>query len=152
MNQIYIKQIIPNLYIGSNIDIYNEDISSNYNIKSVISINNNIEDDGINILNLYIKDNDLLIKSNKNNININIDFDLCNKFIENSYINKHNILINSNNIILSSIIAITFIIKKLDITLIDAIYYVYKIINIDLKNIPSSYIHTIFKYYSTSSP
>ena len=148
MNQVYIKQIIPNLYIGSNIDIYNEDIFPNYNIKSLISINNNIEDDGMNILNLYIKDNDLLIKSNNN---INIDFDSCNKFIENSYINKYNVLINSNNIILSAIIAIAFIIKKLDITLVDAIYYVYKLLNIDLKNVPSHYIHTIFKYYSSLS-
>ena len=149
MDQFYIKQIIPNLYIGSNIDI-SDDNFVKYNIKNIINVNNNKDNDDIsdeyNIFQISIKDNDLLIKSN--NI-ISINFNSTNNFIQNSYIDKQNILINSNNIVLSAIIAIGFIIKKLDITLIDAIYYVFKFININLKYIPSHYIHTLFTYHNT---
>jgi hypothetical protein len=150
MNKIYIKQIIPNLFIGSNIDIFDENFIK-YNIKNIININNIIDSDNndnntYNITNLSINDNQLLIKSN--NL-INIDFNSVNNFIENSYINKEDVLINSNDIMLSALFPIAFIVKKLNITIIDAIYYVYKFINIDLKFIPEYYINTLFVYYNS---
>jgi len=154
MVQIYIKQIIPNLYISGNIELTNDDnlfeeyIKSN-NIKNIISINNFIEtdnNDDFKVLNININYNDLLIKSNKL---ITIDFNSTNNFIENSYKNNQIILINSNNIILSAFIAIGFIIKNLNITLFETIYYIFKSINIDIKQVPTNYIHTLFAYYKT---
>ena len=147
MNNIYFKQILPNLYVSSNINILNEDFIK-YNIKNIINVNvteniTNDQTDNYNILNITLKDNDLFIKSN--NV-IDVDFDLINNFIEKSYINKEDVLINSNNIILSAFISSAFIIKKLDISIIDALFYVYKFINIDLKFIPLNYINTLFKY------
>jgi hypothetical protein len=148
MSNIVLKQIIPNLYVGGNINISDDDFI-NYNIKNIISINNILDNEDYqeyNILNINIKDNDLLIKSNKV---MNLDFNLSNNFIENSYINNQNVLITSNNIILSAIFAVAFIIKKLNITIIDSIYYVYKFINVDIKQIPSHYIITLYEYYNS---
>ena len=144
------KQVIPNLYISSKIDIEDQgdNLENIYNIKNIISINNIIEDDDdkqFNYLNLNIEYNELLLKSKL----INIDFNKCNEFIEESYKNNQSILINSNNIMLSAIIAIGFIIKNLNITIFDSIYYIFKIINIDIKYVPLNYIHTLFNYYKT---
>jgi hypothetical protein len=147
MSNIIIKQIIPNLYIGSNIDISDENFI-NYGIKNIISINNMIDNEyyeEYNILNINIKDNDFLIKSNSKIINL--DFNLSNNFIENSYITNQNVLVTSNNIMLSAIFIVAFIFKKLNITIIDSINYVYKFVNVDIKKIPVHYISTLFEYY-----
>jgi hypothetical protein len=99
-------------------------------------------------MNLLINDNQLLIKSN--NL-MNIDFNSANNFIEQSYNNKEDILINSNDIILSALFSVAFIVKKLNITIFDAIYYVYKFINIDVNFIPDHYIDTLFAFYNSPS-
>jgi hypothetical protein len=142
MSNDTIKQIIPNFFIGSNIDMLDDNLST-YNIKNIITINNIQDNEAFNILNLNINSSDLLIKSNKI---INVDFNLTNNFIENSYINKENILITSNNIILSAIFAIAFISKKLNTSLYDSIKYVYNKIGIDINQVPGHYINTLFSY------
>lgn len=147
MSNDIIKQIIPNLYIGSNIDILDDNFNS-YNIKNIITINNIQENEEFNILNININNTDLLIKSNKI---INVDFNLSNNFIENSYINKQNILITSNNIILSAIFAIAFISKKLKISFYDSIKYVYNKIQININQVPGHYINTLFSYIQEST-
>ncbi len=128
-------EILPNLYISTNLP---SNIDGN-----IISINNQMESINENkILNINVNINNLLIKSK--NAELNIDFELINNFIIESYKNKVNTIIISDNLIIPVIICINFIMKSLNCSLIESLYYVCKKTNINYKIIPPSILYKLF--------
>ncbi len=129
-------EIIPGLYIGS---WEGSDVIGN-----IISINKPIKTD-MNVLNLELDPNVLFIKDKLHNSMI--DFNLINKFIIDSYMKSENTIIYSDDIIISMIICIQFLIKYIDIDVLESIYYVCKKINVDSKILPKYQIYELFDYY-----
>lgn len=128
-------EILPNLYISTNLP---SNITGN-----IISINNQMESiDEHKVLNINVNLNNLLIKSKSNELNI--DFDLTNTFITDSYKNKTNIIIISDNLIVPVIMCINFIMKSLNCSLIESLYFVCKKTNINYKIIPPNILYKLF--------
>ncbi len=128
-------EILPNLYISTNLP---SNITGN-----IISINNQMESiDENKVLNINVNLNNLLIKSKSNELNI--DFDLTNTFITDSYKNKTNTIIISDNLIVPVIICINFIMKSLNCSLIESLYFVCKKTNINYKIIPPNILYKLF--------
>lgn len=128
-------EILPNLYISTNLP---SNITGN-----IISINNQMESiDEHKVLNINVNLNNLLIKSKSNELNI--DFDLTNTFITNSYKNKTNTIIISDNLIVPVIMCINFIMKSLNCSLIESLYFVCKKTNINYKIIPPNILYKLF--------
>lgn len=129
-------EIIPGLYVGTwegaNI------------LGNIISINKPLSTD-MNVLNIELDPNVLYLKDKLHKGQIN--FDLINKFIIDSYLKKENTIIYSDDPIISLIICVQFLIKFLDINIIESIYYVCKKINIDSKILPKYQIFELFDYY-----
>lgn len=131
-----IFEIIPNLFISTLLPV---DINGN-----IISINNPLESiDNNKVLNINFDTNQLLIKSN-NNIVPNLDFDLINNFIINSYRDGIPVIILCDNLIVSTIICIDFLIKYLELNLLEAVYFICKKININYKMLPSNILYNLF--------
>ncbi len=131
-----IFEIIPNLFIST---VLPEDINGN-----IISINLPIESiDDNKVLNINFDVNQLLIKSKSNFIS-NIDFNLTNNFIINSYKEGKPVIILCDNLIVSTIICIDFLIKYLELNLIEAIYFICKKINLNYKMLPSNILYNLF--------
>lgn len=131
-------EIIPGLYLG----LHNNQTN---NIKgNIISINNSINSQP-NVLNLSI---DPTVQVLRNKLHKGkIDFNLINNFILKSYNNNENTIIFSNDLMIGSIICIQFIIKYLEIDLIESIYYVVNKININKNFLPKDQIFEIFINY-----
>jgi len=140
-----IIKILPYIYVTEKYDI---EILNYSNIKNIISINNNIENEEHNLLNIYFDENEMLIKSD--NI-INIDFESANNFIYNSLIKREKVIIYSKNLQLAGILIVGFILKNLKMTSIDTIYIVYRLLRIDINSITLRCIHTLFEYYKKLS-
>ena len=138
-----IIKIIPGLYIGKYQDIDFPHID-NLNIKNIISINTNLNNPKYNELNININYNSTFINSNSS---INIDFETINKFILNSYMKNESILIYEENIILPFIITIGFVIKYLNLTLVESLYGISSNINLNINMVPKNLIFELFNYY-----
>ena len=137
MNQENLLKILPNLYI-------NKTIEFNNNFKNVISINSNIINTKLNILNLTFDKNIYLLNSNNET---KIDYNLINNFIFNSYKNNEEIIIICESEIFSGIICVAFIIKYLNLTFSEALVYVFRKICIDVNKIPNNLLKDSFLYY-----
>ncbi len=132
-----IFEIIPNLYISI---VLPQNINGN-----IISINNPIESiDDNKVLNINLDTNQLLIKSNNNFVS-NLDFNLINNFILNSYREGIPVIILCDNLIVSTIICINFLIKYLELNVLEAVYFICKKINLNYKMLPSNLMYNLFK-------
>lgn len=131
-----IFEIIPNLFISTVLPV---NINGN-----IISINSPIESiDDNKILNLNFDVNQLLIKSNSNFVP-NIDFYSTNNFIINSYKEGKPVTIICDNLIVPTIICVDFLIKYLELNIIEAIYFITKKINLNYKMLPSNLLYNLF--------
>lgn len=133
-----LTEIIPGLYIGTweGSDVLGNIITINKPIKSEMNIMYLELELDLNVL--YLKDK---LHTEK------IDFDMINNFILESYKRNENTIIYSDDIIISLIICIQFIIKYININIIEAIYYVCKKTNIESKILPKYQIFEIFNNY-----
>ena len=137
-------KIIPNLYIGT----YNG-LQNNKNITgNIISINKQLNSD-MKILNIQVEPTNMYIKNKLHTETIN--YDLINEFIIESYKNNENTIIYSDDIIIVLIICIEFLIKYLNLNVIEAICIVCKKTNINLNKLPKNQIFEIFNRYTKKS-
>jgi len=135
-------KIIPGLYIGS----YYNGLENNMNITgNIISINKQLNNK-MKILNIEVDPTNLYLKNKLHSELIN--YDLINKFIIESYINKENTIIYSDDIIIVLIICIEFLIKYLDLDIIEAISIVSNKSNINPNKLPKNQIFEIFNRYT----
>jgi len=131
-------EIIPGLYISSWENI-------NKNLKyNIISINNIINSEN-KVLNIEVDSNILYIKNKLHTGKIN--FDSINNFIIESYKNHENTIIYSHDYMIALIICLQFIIKYLDINIIEALYYLSTKIKINKNNLPKYQIFELFTDY-----
>jgi len=132
INRNKIIKILPNISITNNSNIEDSYLEEN-DIKNIIAVN--IEDINLN--------------SNYNLININyksfINFDHTNNIIIQLIKSGENILIISN-ISIGFLILCGFIIKYLNLSLIEALS-ISKFHNINLNIIPNQFIVELFEYY-----
>ncbi len=150
MNNLFginnLVEILPGLYLSilGNTNIYSENIS---NINNIITINNYIEpNENINVLNLQIDPSILYVK-NKLSSNI-IDYNQINNFIIESYKKNQNIVIYSDNLIVGLLICLHFIIKYINVNIIEALYYVSKKVNFNVNNLSKNQIFELFELYT----
>lgn len=129
MNNII--QIIPRIYITN---IYNESILLDYHIDNMIIIDRNITND-------YKENNKLFINPEHKN------YDITNKHILESYKKNQTLMIidelNINAIIIISI----FIIKYLNMNLVETLQLIKMRTNLDHKDIPIILLKELFDYY-----
>ena len=134
-------EIIPGLYMGSWTNLTN--IDSNL-MGRIISINRFLNTGGT-VLNIEIDPNILYIKNKLHTGKIN--FDSINNFILESYKNHENTIIYSPDYMIGLIISVQFIIKYLNINIIEALYYVSEKIKINSNNLPKYLIFELFDNY-----
>lgn len=132
-----LKEIIPGLNIGSSTD---SNITGN-----IININKSFKNDKLNILNLDMDLNKIYLKDKLHTEKIN--FEEINNFIIESYNKNEKTTIYSDNIIISLIICIQFLIKYININIIESTYYVCKKTNIDISILPKDQIFELFYFY-----
>jgi hypothetical protein len=131
------KEIIPGLYIGSSTD---SNITGN-----IININKSFKNDKLNILNLELDLNKIYLKDKLHTEKIN--FEKINNFILKSYNKNEKITIFSDDIMISLIICIQFLIKYINVNLIESTYYVCKKTNIDIAILPKVQVFELFNFY-----
>ena len=136
-----LEEIIPGLYIGSLTNLTN--INSNL-MGRIISINRFLNTGGT-VLNVEVDPNILYIKNKLHTGKIN--FDSINNFILESYKNHENTIIYSPDYMIGLIIIVQFIIKYLNINIIEALYYVSEKIKINRNNLPKYQIFELFNNY-----
>ncbi len=128
MNNII--QIIPNMYITN---IYNEQMLSDYQIDNVIIVDINLN---------KIEDNKLFV-----NPNMIIDYNKSNEFIIDNYKNNKSIIIIDTHKTNAIIIVSMFIIKYLNMNLMETLQLIKIRTNIDHKQIPTELLKQLFDYY-----
>jgi hypothetical protein len=138
-----IKQIIPNIFISNNKNVKTcENILSYLNIKYLININDTFDTKLATSYNIIINsnidfyDNDELIK---------IDFEQTNDFIINSLKNNSNILISDINYNISLLIIGAFLLKYINLSYTETIYWLVKKNN--LQNLPKNIYYQLFLYF-----
>ncbi len=132
-----IIEIIPGLYLGMNIL---DDFKGN-----IISINKPLKSE-YKILNMELDPNLMYIKSGSISNKI-IDYESVNNFILESYKNGVNTIIYCENLIIPMIICIEFIVKYLDMGLLETIYIVSKKTQLNTSMIPKGLLFELFEYY-----
>jgi hypothetical protein len=133
--------IIPNLYIGLNESIDYDYLDEN-NIKNIISINKKIETQ-LNQLNIIIDDND----------EDDINYEIINDFIINSFLKDEAVLICDENFDISILYASGFMEKYLELNFLESLSFLYyKIKNFeekfDINNVNQTLLRKLFKYYN----
>jgi hypothetical protein len=135
------------LYIGNSTSVNYQHLTD-LNINYLININSVIE----NTSNCVIKNTNCVIYNisvvddvNFTDTLINIDFDKTNEFIINALQNNNNILIIDTTYLLPLSIVCAFLIKYIDITYSESIYWLSKKTYIDI--IPPNVCYKLFLYY-----
>jgi hypothetical protein len=137
-----IVKIIPGLYIGDINTKYIESKLPELNIHYLININNTLSGTSFTTYNITLGSDPEYIDSSSL---INIDLNTTNEFIINALQNKSNILISDVNYLIPFLIAGAFLIKNLNITYTECIYWLAKKTNIN--TISKNICYQLFLYY-----
>lgn len=139
-----IIEIIPNVSISYHMpDI---EIASN----NLVLINTDVDSIGNNILNLEININNLYIYSQNNKLKNMLPFDKMDVFIKESLLNNKNTIIYSDNIIITILVCIDFLVRNLDINFLESLYYICKKMNIKYESLPNNFINYLINNYIIS--
>ena len=114
----------------------------NFNIKYLININNTLDNSHFVSFNISVDNN--IDYFNLSTL-INIDFDKTNDFIITALQNKSNILICSENYNISFLIIGAFLIKYLNMSFSETLYYISKKSNIN--DVSNNVINQLFLYF-----
>ncbi len=131
-----IFEVLPNFYISTGI------LSGKSG--NIISINNKIESIDDNEVLCIDVDIDKMLINSASGSNLNINYDQINNFIINSYKQNKDVIIMSENLNVSVIICINFLMTYLDFNILEAIYYLCKKMNLNYKMIPENVLYNLF--------
>jgi hypothetical protein len=138
-----IIKIIPGIYIGDTKSKYCENNLRNLNINYLININKTLNGTDFTTFNISVDPNSQYIDSSKS---INIDLEATNEFIINALQNNSNVLICDTNFLIPILITGSFLIKYLDLSFTECIYWLSKKTNINI--ITKNICYQLFLYYS----
>ena len=128
-------EIIPGLYLGT--------YDGTHIPGNIISINKPMTSEQ-NILNIEIDPNLLYLKTGITSENM-IDYVIINNYILDSYKSGINTIIYCDNLIISMVICVQFIVKYLDMGMLEAIYIICKKTQINTTNLPKNIIFELFQ-------
>lgn len=137
-----IIQIIPGIFISDNKITATQDKLNDFNINYVININNIITDKKVTSFNLLVNSNNQFYESSEL---LKIDFNKTNDFIINALQNNSNILIADINLNVPLLIVGVFLIKYLNLTYTETIYWIVKKSNI--QGISKNICSQLFSFY-----
>jgi hypothetical protein len=141
-----IIKIIPGIYIGdSNTKNYESNLK-NLNINYLININKTLQGNTFRTYSVSIISNSEFIDSSSL---INIDLNITNEFIINALQNNSNILICDANYLVPFLIVGAFLIKYLNISYTECIYWLTKKIN--MSSFSKNICYQLFLYYKESN-
>ncbi len=136
-------EILPNICIG----MCEDNLLNMHNVTNIININNSKQlTNNYGTLSITINDND-----NNNNTNndmmIDINFEIINKFIIEILKKNEKIAICENDIKYTMMIICYFMMVNLKMTLIDSITFFQRKTNIDIKSVPQILFYQLFTIY-----
>lgn len=137
-----IIKIMPGIYIGDINSKYYENKLTNLNIHYLININKTLNGTTFTTYNISINSNTEYIDSPQP---INIDLNMTNEFIVTALQNNLNILICDVNYLIPILIIGAFLIKYLNISYTESIYWLSKKTNINI--ISKNICYQLFLYY-----
>ena len=137
-----IIKIIPGIYIGDMNTKYYESHLADLNINYLININSTLVGNSFTTYNISINGNSEYIDSATL---INIDLNTTNEFIINALQNNSNILICDVNYLIPFLIVGAFLIKNLNISYTECIYWLAKKSN--MNSISKNICYQLFLYY-----
>lgn len=137
-----IIQLIPGIFISDSRVKGCESKFENFNIKYLINFNNTLDSKSVITFNLSIDTNYDFYNSSSF---ANIDLDKTNDFIISALQNNSNILICDENLNMPLLIAGAFLIRYLNMTLTETIYWITKKSNIS--EISKNICYQLFLYF-----
>lgn len=141
-----IIKIIPGIYIGDINSKYYENKLTNLNIHYLININKTLNGTTFTTYNISINSNTEYIDSMQP---INIDLNMTNEFIVTALQNNVNILICDVNYLIPILIMGAFLIKYLNISYSESIYWLSKKTNNNI--ISKNICYQLFLYYKENN-
>ena len=141
-----IIKIIPGIYIGDVNSKYYENKLTNLNIHYLININKTLNGTTFTTYNISINSNTEYIDSPQP---INIDLNMTNEFIATALQNNFNILICDVNYLIPILIIGAFLIKYLNISYTESIYWLSKKTNTNI--ISKNICYQLFLYYKENN-
>ena len=139
-----IIKIIPGLYIGDVNAINFENKLEELNINYLININNTLEGRNFTTYNISINSNSEYIDSSSL---IKINLNITAEFIINALQNNSNILICDINYLVPFLIIGGFLIKYLNISYTECVYWLAKKLN--MNTISKNICYQLFLYYKS---
>jgi hypothetical protein len=137
-----IIKIIPGVYIGDSNAKYCENELTKLNIHYLININKTLNGISFTTYNININSNIEYIDSSQP---INIDLNATNEFIITALQNNLNILICDINYLIPILIVGAFLIKYLNISYMECVYWLSKKTNLSI--ISKNICYQLFLYY-----
>ena len=141
-----IIKIMPGIYIGDVNSKYFENKLTNLNIHYLININKTLNGSSFTTYNISINSNVEYIDSSEP---VNIDLDTTNEFIIKALQNNLNILICDINYLIPFFIIGAFLIKYLDVSYTECVYWLSKKIN--MNTISKNICYQLFLYYKQNN-
>lgn len=141
-----IIKIMPGIYIGDANAKYCENKLANLNIHYLININKTLDGTTFTTYNISINTNTEYIDSSQP---INIDLNTTNEFIVKALQNNLNVLICDINYLVPILITGAFLIKYLDISYIECIYWLSKKANLAV--VSKNICYQLFLYYKENN-
>lgn len=138
-----IIQIIPGIFVSDNKITSSQNKLNDFNINYVININNIITEKKVTSFNLLVNSNNQFYDSTEL---LKIDFNKTNDFIINALQNNSNILIADINLNLPLLIVGAFLIRYLNLSYTETIYWIVKKSNI--QGISKNICGQLFNFYT----
>lgn len=139
-----IIQIIQGIYISNNSASFCESYFQNLNIKYLININNTLNNQSVITYHISIDEKFELMNTTAS---INIDLDKTNEFIITALQQNSNILICNTNYNIPLLICGAFLVKYLNLSPIETIYWISKKLNTN--EISKNICFQLFEYMNT---
>lgn len=138
-----IIQIIPGIFVSDSKITTCQNKLNDFNIRYVININGIVTEKTLTSFNLLINSNNEFYDSSEL---LKIDFHKTNEFIINALQNNSNILISDTNLNIPLLIVGAFLIRYLNLTFTEAIYWIVKKTNI--QGISKNICYQLFNFYT----
>jgi hypothetical protein len=137
-----IIKIMPGIYIGDINSINYESNMTNLNINYLININKTLNGSTFTTYNISVNSNSEYIDSAQP---INVDLNMTNEFIVTALQQNSNVLICDVNYLIPILIVGAFLIKYLNVSYIESIYWLSKKTNFNI--ISKNICYQLFLYY-----
>lgn len=138
-----IIQIIPGIFVSDNKITSSQNKLNDLNINYVININNIISEKKVTSFNILVNSNNQFYDTSEL---LKIDFNKTNDFIINALQNNSNILIADTNLNIPLLIVGAFLIRYLNLTYTETIYWIVKKSNI--QGISKNICSQLFTFYT----